>query len=79
MEATEIKTIEAALAVIKDSELLLVKLRFSTTSRSLGCDHRFSGIDPFLKAAKRKLWAQLCKAAVGAFWHWIGRKIGYTA
>ena len=61
MEIAETKKVEAALAVVRDSERLLIDLRFSKSSHSLGRDLGNSGLEPYLKATKRTLRVQLVK------------------
>ena len=75
MQIAEIKKVEAALAVVRDSERLLIDLRFSISSHSLGRDLGISGLDPYLKATKRSLRVKLVKFAICALWHWVNRKI----
>jgi hypothetical protein len=75
MQIAEIKKVEAALAVVRDSERLLIDLRFSISSHSLGRDLSISGLDPYLKATKRTLRVQMFKFAIRALWHWISRMI----
>jgi hypothetical protein len=75
MQIAEIKKVEAAFAVVRDSERLLIDLRFSISSHSLGRDLGISGLEPYLKATKRTLRVQFVKVAICALWHWFNRKI----
>lgn len=75
MLTTEMKKIEAELAIVKDSEKLLVNLRFSVSSRSLNRDPGFLGLDHYLKATKRNLRVQFVNFAIRALWHWICQKL----
>ena len=73
METAEIKKVEAALAVVRDSERLLIDLRFSKSSHSFSRDLGNSGIEHYLKATKRTLRVQWLKIAIHALWRWICR------
>ena len=73
MHNAEFKKVEAALAVVRDSEKMLINLRFSISSHSLGRDLSNSGLDPYFKATKRTLRVQLVKFAIRALWRWICR------
>lgn len=68
MQMAEIKKVEAALAMVRDSERLLINLRFSISSHSLGRDLGISGLVPYLKATKRTLRVQFVFIAIRAMW-----------
>jgi hypothetical protein len=74
MQNAEIKSVKAALAVVRDSEKLLIDLRFSISSRSLSRDLGISGIYMYLRTTKRTLRVQLVEFAIRALWHWVCRK-----
>ncbi|SPD74273.1 hypothetical protein PITCH_A2200001 [uncultured Desulfobacterium sp.] len=74
MLIAEMKKIEAALAVVKDSETMLINLRFSIRSESSGCDFGISGLVPYLNATKRALRVRMFGIAIRALWLRVGRK-----
>jgi hypothetical protein len=75
MLIAEMKQIEAALAVVRDSERLLINLRFSISSRSSARDFGISGLVPYLKVTKRALRAHLIMIAIRALCLTVSRKI----
>ena len=75
MCVAEIKKVEAALAVVRDSEKLLMNLRFSISSTSSARDLKISGLVPYLKATKRTLRVRWFVFAIRALWLGIARKI----
>ena len=74
MLTTEMKMLEAVLVVAKDSERLLVNLRFSISSHSSDRDLGISGLVPYIKATRRTLRARLVLFAIRAVWLKICRK-----
>jgi len=72
---TEMRKVEAALVVVKDSEKLLIGIRFSVASRSLERDLGFLGVLNYLKVTKRTLQVRLMKLAIRALWLRILKKI----
>lgn len=71
----EMRKMEAALAVVRDSEKLLVNLRFSISSRSLRRDLGISGLGFYLKSTRRNLRVQFFHFAIRALWGRICRKL----
>jgi hypothetical protein len=75
MLIAEMKKVEAALVVVRDSERLLINLRFSISSHSLGRDLGISGLVPYLKATKRTLRVHFFVIAIRALWLRFSRTI----
>lgn len=75
MQTAEMKQVEAALAMVRDSEILLINLKLSISSNSSSCDHGISGLSPYLKATKRTMRVQLINFAIRALWRLISRKL----
>ena len=75
MLVAEIKKVEAALAVVRDSEKLLINLRFSISSNSSARGLEISGLVPYLRDTKRALRAHLIMVAIRALWLTVSRKI----
>jgi hypothetical protein len=69
-----LKKVALALAIVKDSEKLLIGLRFSMT-RSTVRDLPILGLYPYLKATKRTLQINLIRYAFGLIWSWLINKI----
>ena len=75
MLVAEIKKVEAALAVVRDSEKLLINLRFSISSNSSARGLEIAGLVPYLRTTKRALRAHLIMVAIRALWLTVSRKI----
>jgi hypothetical protein len=74
MLIAEMKKLEAVLAVVRDSEKLLINLRFSISSHSSARDFEISGLAPYLKATKRALRAHFIVIAIRALYLTVSRK-----
>ena len=72
----KIKNTEAALAVARDSERLLILLKFSISSRTLVRDLGFDGLVSYLRATKRTLRVRLIFFAIRVMWLRISKIIG---
>ena len=75
MFTKEMKQIEVALAVVRDSERLLFNLRFSISSCSSARNFETFGLVPYLRATKRNLRERWFVLAIRALWLWTSRKI----
>jgi hypothetical protein len=75
MVMAEMKKMEAVLAVVRDSEKLIIDLRFSISSHSSACDLEVFGLVPYLRATKRALRVRMIMIAIRALWFAVCRKI----
>jgi len=77
MVKAEMKKVEAVLAVVRDSEKLLINLRFSISSHSSARDLEAFGLVPYLRATKRALRVHMFMIAIRALWFTVSRKIRF--
>ena len=64
----DVKQVEAAMAVIRDSENLIVNLRVSIRSSSTERRLIEDGLVPYLKAKKKALFFKLFLLAIKGLW-----------
>ena len=74
MYDSEMKKVDAALAIVRDSKRLLVNLEISITSLSSGHNLVGHGLVPYLKATKRTLRVRLFLLAIRSLWYMASRR-----
>ena len=74
MLVKEMKQVEVALAVVRDSERLLINLRVSILTHASTCELSFGGLVWYLRATRCKLRVQLVFFAIRAMWQGISKK-----